>query len=561
MRKRWVVKKPDKELQNRLSKELGISPVLAQLLINRNISTSSEIKKFLSCEKSMLHDPFLLKDMAKAVTRIEAAIKNKEKILIYGDYDADGITAVAILHTYLKQRKAQVHWYIPNRLDEGYGLNLDAAKLIKSQDVSLVIVVDCGTTDKEEVGYLKKNSIDTIIVDHHRVQEDLLPDAHALINPRRSDCEYPFKYLSAVGLAYKLVCALSGDIKHSNDEFLDFVALGTVADIVSQTGENRILTRLGLRRLSVAPRIGLKKLMEVAGLRAKSIQTEHIGFVIGPRINASGRIGSPELALRLILAESEEEAREYAEVLNHGNSFRQKLQEEIFKEALSEIERINFKDQKIIVVAGRDWHPGVIGIVASKIMNRFYRPAIVLGIQGSIAKGSGRSIDNFHLFNAVHKCRDLLESFGGHEAACGIKVLEKNIDKFKTALNEVACQMLNPDDLVPVVDVDMEVPLSGLDDSLLSEIEKLAPFGNGNPQPLFLSNNLKLKGSPARFGKNGLKMWVTDGKATCQAVCFNSYDMAGVEDLNSVDLVYHPKVRKASGISTFELGVEDIKSG
>ncbi len=561
MHKLWAFKKQEKDLQEKLARELNISVTLAHLLINRNLTTAAGISAFLNCKKSSLHNPFKLKDMKKAVERIKKAIRQKEKILIYGDYDVDGITSTAILFTFLKREGALADWHIPNRLEEGYGLNVNAVKGAKTKNISLLIAVDCGITDKEEVALLNKYNIDTIIVDHHQVQKELLPDAFAIINPLQPGCDYPFKELSGVGLVYKLVCALAGDIGHSNEEFLDLVALGTVADVVPQIDENRILTRIGLGRLGTTTRVGLKALMEVAGLRRKDIQTEHIGFILGPRINVGGRIGSPQLALKLILSQDKDEAKELAELLNQENSFRQKIQEEIFKEALSKIEgEVNFKDTKVIVVWGENWHPGVIGIVASKIADRFYRPAIVLSVTEKTAKGSGRSIENFHLFEAVYQCRGLLENFGGHEAACGITILKNNIEQFRDSINEVANKIIKASDLIPRIDVDAELPLSSINREFIEELRLLEPFGVGNPQPLFLATNLKLKDTPTQFGRSGMKMWVTDKKITCEAICFNASDMLGrIRDLNSLDMVYYPRIREISGIGTFKLEVEDLK--
>ncbi|MCM8782107.1 MAG: DHHA1 domain-containing protein, partial [Candidatus Omnitrophica bacterium] len=383
----------------------------------------------------------------------------------------------------------------------------------------------------------------------------------SMINPLQSDCDYPFKELSSVGLVYKLICAMLGDVNNPNEEFLDLVALGTVADVVPQIGENRILTRLGLNKLGGTPRIGLRALMEAAGLYTKDIQTGHVGFIIGPRINAGGRIGSPEVALKLILSEDKSEARKLAEILNQENSFRQKIQEEILRDAISKVEgEVNFKDHRVIVVWGKEWHPGVIGIVASKIVDRFYRPAIVLSIQEDIAKGSGRSIESFHLFEAVYRCKDLLENFGGHEAACGITISKDKIEQFRKSINDIAHQTLTGDDLIPTVYIDIELPLSCINRRLIEELKLMGPFGVGNPQPLFLSSNLKVKNIPTRFGRSGMRMWVTDKKITCEATCFNASEIFGeMQDLRSVDLVYYPTIRELSGIDTLRLEIEDLK--
>lgn len=557
-----MLKSRNGALEEKLSRELNISSIFAGLLINRGLDTAPACDKFLNCKKSDLHDPFKLKDIKKAAARVKKAIDEGERIMVYGDYDVDGITAVAILVTFLKKQGAKIDWYLPNRLQEGYGLNLEAAKFIKSKKVSLLITVDCGTTDKEEIDFLNARGIDTIIIDHHEIQKECIPSAFALINPLQEGCNYPFKDLSGAGLAYKFVCALSGDPAHKNEDFLDLVALGTVADMVSQVGENRVLTRLGLPRLSNTSRAGLRALMEVAGLNARDIEAEHIGFILGPRINASGRIGSPDIALKLILTEDKAEASELAEVLNQENSFRQRLQEGIFKEAVSKIEgEVNFKDQKILVVWGTDWHPGVIGVVASKLADRFYRPAIVLNVQEDLAKGSGRSIENFHLFNALYSCRGLLKNFGGHEAACGVTMSTSNLEQFRDSINKVALKTLDPKDLIPRIDVDMELPLSSLNKRLIGEMDMLGPFGVGNPQPLFMSGGLKVKDEPSQFGRAGLKMWVTDKTTTCEAVCFNAFDMPAVaRELDYVDLVYFPKLKRQSGIHTLKLEIEDIKA-
>ena len=402
MNKLWVIKEERKDLRDAIVRDLKVSPVLAQLLVNRDLLDPSTVHQFLYGTKSSLHDPFLLKNMQKAVDRIRGAITRGEKILVYGDYDADGVSSVALLLTYLRRESAQVDWYLPHRVNEGYGLNSEAVEEIRARGVTLVITVDCGVTDAVEVALLNSHHIDTIVVDHHEIQKDSLPAAYAIVNPLQEGCTYPFKELAGVGLAYKLACALAGDRAHDNEEFLDLVAVGTVADVVSQTGENRILTRLGLQRLSKAPRVGLQALMEVAGLGEREVLAEHIGFVIGPRINVAGRIGSPELALRLLLSEKKEEALEIAAKLHSENGLRQKMQEKIFKEAVAKIDgQMNFKDTSVIVVWDEGWHPGVIGIVASKLVGRYYRPAIVFSLQEGRAKGSGRSIDNFNLLEAV----------------------------------------------------------------------------------------------------------------------------------------------------------------
>ncbi|MFH1847639.1 MAG: single-stranded-DNA-specific exonuclease RecJ [Candidatus Omnitrophota bacterium] len=561
MHKLWITKPQNRTLSENLAKEMGISAVMAQFLLNRGVTDPAAADNFLKCRKSSLHDPFMLKDMEKAVVRVKGAIDKNEPILIYGDYDVDGITGVAVLVTFLKRQGAEVSFYVPNRLDEGYGMNMKAVKDIEKKKIGLLISIDCGITDKEEVEYLMGRGIDVIVIDHHRVQKDLLPGAYAVIDPMQDGCDYPFKHLSAVGLAYKFVCAFRNDRAHENDDFLDLVALGTVADVSPQIGENRILTRYGLKKIADTDNIGIKALMQVAGVNTKEITTTHVGFMLGPRINASGRIGTPEMALRMLLSNNREEARELAEVLNEENKYRQKLQEKILSQAMDQVERVDFKQNKVLVVWGDDWHPGVVGIVASKIVNRFYRPSIVLSVKGGIGKGSGRSIDGFHLFNAVSECREVLGEFGGHEAACGVTVASNNLDRFSSMVNRVADDMLDVKDLIPKVRIDMEVSLQDVTLDLLREMELLEPYGPENPKTLLLTKNLKLKNLPAGFGKNGVKFWATDDFATCEAKHFNRQELSSpVEGLDRFDLVYSPQIRRSFGIESVELSVEDLKT-
>ena len=558
--KSWFVKKPDYRLQEVLSRELNISPIIAQVLINRGITDASSAIKFLKSDLNALHDPFLLKDMDKAVFRIREAIRKKEKILIYGDYDVDGITGVALLMLVLKNLGADVHYYIPHRVEEGYGLNREAIFNAHKTGVNLLISVDCGISAFEEVDYLNELGMDAVITDHHKPKDSLIPKAFAVINPLRDGCPYPFKYLAGVGVAFKLAQALYGGLDGLL-QYLDLVSVGTVADVVPITGENRVIVQHGLSMLANTHSPGLKALMEVSGLKGKAITSTHVGFIMAPRINATGRIGSPDTAIKLLLSGEYERAVQFANILDEENRVRQRLEEKTLKEALSKIEQeVNFKEDRIIILNDADWHPGVTGIVASRIVDRFYRPTILIVIKDGIGKGSGRSIRNFPLFDALSQCGEFLEEYGGHEYAAGLVVSGEKLTGFKNALNGIARTILQDKDLIPRIEIDMEIPLGGLTEELIEDLEKLSPFGAGNPKPVFSSSDVSVKTFPKIMGRNTVKMWVTDGGTTCEAVGFN---MAGNLTLprrdEKISIAYSPSMNDWQGTSTMQLKIIDLK--
>ncbi|MFH1594231.1 MAG: single-stranded-DNA-specific exonuclease RecJ [Candidatus Omnitrophota bacterium] len=560
MNRIWRVKEPHPDLSLSLARSLSISHVTAQLLINRGITDEMQAHHFLYGDMGACHDPFLLKDMKKAVARIQRAIKDGEEILLYGDYDVDGITSIALLKIVLLHLKAVVSTYIPNRLEEGYGLNDGAIKLARRNKIDLIITADCGISAIKEVELANKFGIDIIITDHHEIKSALLPDAYAIINPLQKDCPYPFKHLSGVGIAYKLAMALVHDTPYPIEDHLDLVALGTVSDLSAQKGENRILTRIGLKRLSTTKKAGIKALIEVGGLKGKTISCSHIGYVLGPRINAMGRIGSPDVALELLLTSDMNEAGKIADRLNSENRNRQKIERLVLEEALEKMKReINFKDSRVIVLAGQGWHCGVIGIVASRIIDRFYRPTIMIATEDGIGKGSGRSIYNFHLFNAINSCKELLEDFGGHAGACGLSIKEANITAFTSRINEIAKREIQDEDLSPRLDIDLEVQLSDINEKLVEEMELLVPFGPENPRPVLSSSNVYLKNDPRRLAKNGIKMWVTDDKTTCEAVSFRADDFSVPSKGSKVNLVYSPSINTWQGLSTLQLDLKDLK--
>jgi len=560
MRKIWRVKPPNIALQDQLSQALNISRITSQLLVNRGILDAMEAKSFMNSSFSACHDPFLLKDMHKAVSRIKKAIEDKETILVYGDYDVDGITSVTVLYSALKNLGAVVDTYIPNRVEEGYGLNLTAIKKAHKNGYGLIITVDCGITSFKEVEYAESMGIDVIVTDHHEVLESRVPEAYAVINALQEDCKYPFKHLAGVGIAYKLVKALYDTTDFLAEDFLDLVSLGTVADIAPLIGENRIMAKCGLDEMNKRDRIGLSALMDVGGLSDKEIISGHIGFILGPRINAMGRIGSAQTSLDLLLSSDKEEAKRLAKMLDTENRNRQKIEARITEDALAKVEReVNFKHHKVIVVASENWHPGVIGIVASRIADRFYRPAIVISLDGKYGKGSGRSIDGFHLFEYLLRSKDTLMSFGGHEAACGVTVDKDRINEFRDKINEEAAKDVDEAIFSPKLDIDMDVPLGSLSESVIGELESLAPFGPDNSKPVLSSTKLMVKDGPRQIGKNGFKIWVTDNNITCEAVSFGRGSLEAPKRGSEVSLAYTPSINDWQGVRSIQLELKDIK--
>lgn len=560
MKKIWKIKPVNPAIQKSFSRELNISKITAQLLSNRGIDSAKEAGEFIACSLSSCYDPFLMKGMSSAVERIRTAISGKEKILVYGDYDVDGMTAVTVLYMALNNLGAIVQTYIPNRLEEGYGLNITAIKKAQRDGVSLIVTVDCGIGSFAEIEHAKAYKIDVIVTDHHEVVGSRLPAAYAIINPLQEGCKYPFKHLAGVGVAYKLAKALYEGTSFLAEDFLDLVSLGTIADIVPLRGENRILAKHGLSEMNRRTRIGLEALTEASGLSGKEISSGHIGFILGPRINAMGRTGSPQKALELLLATDKVEALKLAKMLNTENRNRQKIEAGILEEALAKVEReVNFKHHKVIVLGSENWHPGVIGIVASRIADRFYRPTILVSLDGKRGKGSGRSIDKFNLFDAILRCKDLLIGFGGHEGACGITIEKDKLDDFRKAINSPAYEDAAEEIFSPQLDIDMDISLNNLTESVIGEIEKLAPFGEDNPRPVFSSRNLLVKEGTRQIGKNGFKMWVTDNSTTCEAVSFGRNQLNVPRPGSGVNLAYIPSINDWQGLQSIQLELKDIQ--
>ncbi|MBE0481141.1 MAG: single-stranded-DNA-specific exonuclease RecJ [Dehalococcoidia bacterium] len=532
-----------------------INPLLVQLLHNRGVEDPAEFEIFLTADERLLHDPFLLPDIEKAVTRILRALLGDELIAIYGDFDADGITATALMVEGISRLGGRVVQYIPHRQDEGHGLNSPALKALRDDGVSLVITVDCGVSGGPEIMQGRELGLDIIITDHH-VTPGVPAGAVAVIDPRRPDSIYPFPDLAGVGVAYKLLEALFHKTgRHGVTEFLDLVALGTITDMVPLKGENRYLVRRGLEVLNSTARIGLQELIAIAGLEAGRLDEESIAFALGPRLNASGRMAHAVASYDLLVTSSREEARRLASELEYNNCERQRCTVEVLGRA-KEILLAEGCEQPLLMVGDQDFPLGIIGVVAGRISDFFYRPAIVLQLDGDSAKGSCRSIPEFDIFSALAECGELLTRFGGHPQAAGFVVSKDNLEELNRRLLHIACRQLSGVDLRPVIRIDREIPLAGLDGDTFRTIARLAPFGKGNQVPTFLSRRVELVES-RKMGVNGdhLKLKLRDGRLVWDAVAF---DLGDRELCRYLDLVYTLAVESWSGREFLRLNVEDI---
>ncbi|QSB49957.1 single-stranded-DNA-specific exonuclease RecJ [Parageobacillus toebii] len=489
---RWDVKRPDENIVTHLVEQSHMDPLIAKLLVHRGVRTVEEANAFLYPLKQPFHDPFLLDGMERAIERIQRAIQHGEHILVYGDYDADGVSSTTVMVSALKEAGAIVDFYIPNRFTEGYGPNENAFRWAKEQGFSLIITVDNGIAAVKEVALANELGMDVIITDHHEVGP-ALPEAYEIIHPKKPGSTYPFRELAGVGVAFKVAHALLGDVPR---HFLDVVAIGTIADLVSLTGENRLLVAQGLEQLRNTKRIGLRALCKQCGIEAKEINEQTVGFVIAPRMNAVGRLGEATPAVRLLMTEKEEEAQRLAKEMDDLNRERQQLVAKIAEEAAQIVnEQFPPSENKVLVIAKEGWNPGVIGIVASRLVEQFYRPTIVLSIDSEkgIAKGSARSIHGFDMFSSLSTCRDILPHFGGHPMAAGMTLSVDHIDELRQRLNALADDMLTADDFTPITPIDAVCSVSDLTLSVAEQLEKFAPFGVDNAKPLFLMENVSVE--------------------------------------------------------------------
>lgn len=563
MERKWIIREPLKrEKRLSLSREWGFPPLMVQLLYNRGIVENEEVKRFLYPSLKHLQDPFLMKGMDMAVQRINEAISRKERILIYGDYDVDGISATTLLLQFLRSSGVSAYFYIPQREKEGYGLNKGSLDKAVEMGIDLIITCDCGISCLQEIDYANSLGLDVIVTDHHRVKEKV-PSAYAVLDPHQPDCSYPFKELAGVGVAFKLIQALaqkSSSKKVEPWDYLDLVALGTIADVVSLRGENRILVKFGLERLNRTSNLGLRALIEITGLDEKEIKGGHIGFILAPRLNACGRLSLSRKAVRLLLSTSWGEAIKLARDLDVENRQRQKIEGSMRREADKLLPETK---ESVIILIKDGWHPGLIGLLASYVREKYFRPAVIFSPQGDVARGSARSIPKFSIFNALQTCEDLLLSFGGHKMAAGMMIPTKNITILKDRLNELAEKELSAEDLVPTYFIDARVSLKELESDFFQDMELLPPYGSENPQPLFLGEGLCSFSSP-EFNKKFVKTVIgaKEGEERFEAIAF-SLSEEGKRIMRSadIDMIFTPTINRWKGRETLQLEIKDVRGG
>ncbi len=518
---RWQVKEADLVLRDALSGALKVKPAVAQLLINRGITDAAQGERFLYPRLEDLHAPEAMKGLTDARRRIQEFLRQGKKIVVYGDYDVDGITGTVILVSLLQKMGGSISYYIPHRLREGYGLNCEALGRLKEEGADLVLTVDCGISSLKEVEYAKKLGMEIIVTDHHTPLESL---PHCItLNPKQADCSYPYKDLAGVGVAFKLMQSLLA--QEEWEEYLDLVALGSIADVVPLLEENRVLTRYGMEKLNASCRLGIQALKEASGFGGREITSGQVPFSLAPRLNAAGRIGEAEKAVELLLTSSPERARELSELLNGYNQKRQQIEGDILKEAVQEIEEKGLDGKNVIVLAREDWHSGVTGIVASRLVESYRRPVVLISLEGEEGRGSARGVQGFNLIKAIHHCADYLERYGGHEQAAGLTIRSANIENFEKKINSAAPGLLPPPGLERLISLETELEASEIDVDLLDQLSLLSPFGQGNPVPFFKTQDLEIESFKfVGKQKNHLKMKLKSGKNQLEAIAFKMED-------------------------------------
>jgi single-stranded-DNA-specific exonuclease len=536
----------------------SFTPVERQILFMRGLSTRTDVDRFLGRNEGDDHDPFLMRDMDVAIKRIEAALRDDERIVVYGDYDADGVTGTVLLTEVLRAIGGDVKHYIPDRFSEGYGLNTGAISKIAAMGTRLIVCVDCGVRDIEQIQMASEEGVDVIVIDHHEPGSEL-PAAAAIINPKQEGDQYPFKSLSGVGLAYKVAQALSVELRDlSTKEYLDLVALGTVADIVRLRGENRLLASEGIEKLNTAVRPGLKEIMRLAKLRPGGVTATTIGFVIGPRLNAAGRLGSAERAVKLLATQDESEAKLIAGELDRVNRKRQTLTEKAVDDAKEQIDTLEVLPD-VILVAQQNFNEGIVGLIASRVKDQYYRPTFI-GTRGEeITRGSARSIPGFNIARALEGCRDILLKYGGHEKAGGFTLKTTNLNQFEKRLGEIAEEQLSESDFVPEIEIDAEVEIADLNDRMLKFFDRLEPCGEGNPAPVLMTEKVFVAAKRA-VGMDGkhLKLTVRKGGSVMDAIAFRKGHLMS-ELPEKVDVAYRLERNEYMGVTSLQMNVVDIR--
>ncbi|MEQ9089525.1 MAG: single-stranded-DNA-specific exonuclease RecJ [Balneola sp.] len=560
---RWVFAQQDEDTRApALKQKLGVPAKIAELLAIRGIETYDDAKLFFRPTIDRIHDPFLMKDMDQAADRLALAIRDGERVLVYGDYDVDGTTATSCLYIFLKKFGVDVDYYIPHRFKEGYGINPDGIKYAEDTGSHLIVSVDCGITAIKEALVAKEKGIDLIICDHHNVGDEI-PDALAVLDPKRPDCNYPFDGLSGAGVGFKLIQATISRLglpKNVAYQFLDLVAISIASDIVPIVDENRILMKEGLTMIRKKPRVGIKALLDLIRMPREDINTTKIVFSIGPRINAAGRMGDATTAVQLMIAESEAKGKAFAHELESVNMRRRDKDSKTMEEALAMIDDVMDLDEtSIMVLYKEDWHLGVIGIVASRLVDLYHRPAIMLSSVEGVIKGSGRSIKGFNIYNAMKKCEDLLEQFGGHEFAAGLTIKEGKLSEFKRRMNEIAYLDLSESSFEPELQIDTELPLEDIDMKFWKLLNQFEPFGPHNLRPIFASRKVEAVGVPTIVGNGHLKMKVKQGNSgVFDAIGFNMHEYLPFVRKESFDMAYVVEENHWNGRRTLQIRIKDI---
>jgi single-stranded-DNA-specific exonuclease len=559
MEKRWIIQKSDQKFVQKLAKDLGVNHIVAHLLVLRGIENFDDAKLFFRPELKHLHDPFLMKNMQDAVDRIEKAIANKEKVLVYGDYDVDGTTSVAMMYSFLKRFSPEIEYYIPCRYEEGYGISLKGIDYAKKNNFSLIIALDCGIRAFNQVDYANEKEVDFIICDHHN-PADKIPNAIAILNPKQSDCNYPYKELSGCGVGFKLIQAYSqkNNIDFSEiSEYLDLLTVSIGADIVPMTGENRVFSYFGLKQINTQPRAGLKALMDIAN-KIKELSISDVVFGIAPRINAAGRIEHAKKAVEILVEQDLDRAKKLASFIEENNVTRRNLDQNITKEALEMID----ENKKSTVVFSKNWHKGVVGIVASRVIESHYKPTIVLAEKDGILTGSARSVHDFDLYEAISKCAHLCEKFGGHKYAAGLSIKKENLSEFIIAFEKAVSESITEDQLSPKIDVDMEIDIDAVDDKLFRIIKQFSPFGPQNLSPIFVSRSVVDNGYGKRIGadKSHLRINTKTASGSLAGIGFSMGDaFEKIKDYNEFDICYSINENEWNGRKNLQLMLNDLK--
>lgn len=564
--KRWVQKTvPDNEIIDQISNSLKIkSKILAILIAQRGLTDFNEIKKYFNPGIDDLHDPFLMKDMDKAIKRIEQAVDKNESVMVYGDYDVDGTTAVSVVYTFFKAYFKEIQYYIPDRFDEGYGISEKGILKAAENNVNLIITLDCGIKSIEKAELAQQKGIDMIICDHH-TPGDTLPFADAILNPKQKDCQYPYKELSGCGIGFKLITAWAKH-KNLNPEkytcYLDLVASSIASDIVPLTGENRVLAHLGLEVLNKNPSAGLKALSKTAGLKSPNLNIGDLVFKIGPRINAAGRINHAHDAVELLMEIDDEKALYFAAQINLNNTKRQKIDSQTTNQALDMIRsKPELQDAKSTVLFNPEWHKGVIGIVASRLTEHYYRPTVMLTESNNLAVGSARSVPGFNLYNAINACKHLLVQFGGHQAAAGLTLEKSNIEKFRNSFEEIVAEMIQEDQLTPKLVYDIEIELGMLNNGFCKTLQRLGPFGPENMQTVFVSRNVKTVYQAKLLNNSHLKLVLKqNGSKNFNAIGFNMAEYYNdICNGRQFDICYTIDENFWNGMMNYQIRLKDVR--